>query len=93
MLFAISIISLGIFLLTVFEPRFSLLQISFEQVSAFATVGLTTGITPQLGIEGKIIILLTMFIGRVGPLTIAYALLRQSRANAYKYPEARVMVG
>ncbi|MCX8149173.1 TrkH family potassium uptake protein [Thermaurantimonas aggregans] len=93
MLFAISIISLGIFLLSLFEPQFSLIQISFEQVSAFATVGLSTGITPYLSTAGKIIIMFTMFIGRVGPLTLAYSLLRQTRANAYKYPEARMMVG
>lgn len=93
MLFAVSIISIGIFFLTIIEPHLSLMQISFEQVSAFATVGLSTGITHLLSDGGKTIILLTMFIGRVGPLTIAYALLRQSRANAYKYPEARVMVG
>lgn len=93
MLFAISIISLGIFLLSLFEPQFSLIQISFEQVSAFATVGLSTGITPHLSTAGKIIIMFTMFIGRVGPLTLAYSLLRQTRANAYKYPEARMMVG
>lgn len=93
MLFAITIISIGIFLLSLVEPQFSLLQISFEQVSAFATVGLSTGITPHLSIAGKLIIMFTMFIGRVGPLTLAYSLLRQTRANAYKYPEARMMVG
>lgn len=93
MLFAISIISAGVFFLAIVEPQFSLMQISFEQVSAFATVGLSTGITPQLSNPGKIIILATMFLGRVGPLTIAYALLHQSRPRSYKYPEARVMVG
>lgn len=93
MLFGISIVSLGIFLLTVIEPQFSLLQISFEQVSAFATAGLSTGITPYLSNPGKIVIMITMFLGRVGPLTLAYALLKRSRVNSYKYPEESVMVG
>ncbi|PMB38028.1 ATPase [Fischerella thermalis CCMEE 5319] len=93
MLFAITTISIGIFLLSVFEPEFSLLQLSFEQVSAFATVGLSTGITAELSVPGKIIIMVTMFVGRIGPLTLAYSLLRESKSKSYKYPETRIMVG
>ncbi len=65
----------------------------FETASAFGTVGLTTGITPQLTPAGKIAITMLMFVGRLGPLTIAYAFLRMKKMAAYRYAEERVMIG
>lgn len=67
-------------------------QLLFEQVSAFATVGLSTGITPRLSSAGKVWIILTMFIGRVGPLTAALAVLPRE-ARGIRYPEERLMIG
>ena len=65
----------------------------FEVTSAFGTVGLTTGITPQLSTLGKILIIMTMFAGRIGPLTLALAVaIREERVD-YAYPEEKVMVG
>lgn len=65
----------------------------FEVTSAFGTVGLTTGITPDLSTIGKILIIITMFVGRIGPLTLALAVaIREDRLD-YTYPEERVMVG
>ncbi len=67
-------------------------HLMFEQISAFGTVGLSTGITPRLSAAGKLWIILTMFIGRVGPLTAALAVLPRGPAGI-RYPEERVMIG
>lgn len=64
----------------------------FEQISAFGTVGLSAGITPKLSSAGKVWIILTMFIGRVGPLTAALAVLPRTMGGV-RYPEERVMIG
>lgn len=68
------------------------LQLCFEAVSAFGTVGLSTGITPALTPIGKIAIILTMFVGRLGPLTVAFALTHQRRVT-FRYPEEKIMIG
>ncbi|PZN12752.1 MAG: potassium transporter TrkH, partial [Bacillota bacterium] len=66
----------------------------FEVVSAFGTAGLSLGITPQLSLAGKLLIIATMYVGRVGPLTLAVALARRGRRPALvRYPEERVLVG
>ncbi len=68
------------------------LRILFEVSSAFGTVGLSTGITPILSSFGKMIIMITMFVGRLGPLTLALAVTMGERKLFYKYPEEKVMV-
>jgi trk system potassium uptake protein TrkH len=73
------------------EPRF--IQLLFESVSAFGTVGLSTGITHTLTPLGKIIIILLMYVGRVGPLTIALAAGRRREKGRFRYAEENVMVG
>ena len=96
---ALSVIILALMLLAIFG--FVLLfiedgdpvQILFELVSAFGTVGLSTGITPQLSILGKIIIMVTMFIGRIGPLTLALAIGQRRESITYEYPDEAVMIG
>ena len=70
-----------------------MLKILFEVTSAFGTVGLTTGITPLLTGLGKILIILTMFVGRIGPLTLALAIAMHEEKLVYNYPEEKVMVG
>ena len=69
------------------------LSVLFETVSAFATVGLSTGITDELTVPGRLIITALMFVGRLGPLTIAYAFARGSVPARYEYPEERIMIG
>jgi trk system potassium uptake protein TrkH len=69
------------------------LKILFETTSAFGTVGLTVGITPELTDFGKIVIALTMFAGRLGPLTLAYALGPKSEKELYRYPEGKITIG
>lgn len=69
------------------------LQLMFETVSAFATVGLSTGITPSLSAAGKLVLMMLMFVGRVGPLTVALAAGRSRRRWRFRYAEENVMVG
>jgi len=62
-------------------------------VSAFATVGLSTGLTPELTVHGKLWIIFTMFAGRVGPVTLAMALAMRQERQLVKYPEGKVIIG
>jgi len=91
-MFSIGLVSLVVFILTVTE-EFRFLNLLFETVSAFGTVGLSTGITPDLSIAGRLIITGTMFIGRLGPLTLALALIQRQQPTAYRYPEEAVRIG
>lgn len=70
-----------------------LLDCAFEAVSAFATVGLSLGITPKLLPAGKLIIVLLMFAGRVGLLTLAFTIVRRSQKDAVRYGEENIMIG
>jgi trk system potassium uptake protein TrkH len=90
---SIIIISLSIFSLSIIEKDKELINIIFEVFSAFGTVGLSLGITPSLSAAGKVIIVLTMLIGRVGPLTIAIIFARKRISGAYKYPEDHIIIG
>jgi trk system potassium uptake protein len=80
-------------LLTITEPNKDFLMILFEATSAFATVGLSMGLTPELSPVGKILIILTMFAGRVGPLTIAYAVALHRKPDPFKFPKGKIMIG
>lgn len=80
----------SIILLSVEDVAFE--KALFEVFSAFGTVGLSTGITPQLSPVGKIVITALMFIGRLGPLTIAVILIKE-RIPRISYPEERIAVG
>jgi trk system potassium uptake protein TrkH len=86
---------LGTVILSVTEvqtPGANLSDILFEQLSAFGTVGLSTGLTANLSVVGRLWIILTMFLGRVGPLTIVlWAVVR--RSPGVKLPEGRVLIG
>lgn len=83
-----------VFLLSLLEQNMGFLELVFETVSAFGTVGLSLDITPDLGSISKLLIALTMFIGRVGPLTVAMALSEHGkRKGTYKYPVEDVQVG
>jgi trk system potassium uptake protein TrkH len=68
-------------------------DVVFEAISAFATVGLSTGITPALPPPAQALLVLLMFMGRVGTVTLATALALRSRQNLYRYPEERPIVG
>ncbi|MEK5239522.1 TrkH family potassium uptake protein [Paenibacillus sp. FSL L8-0470] len=85
------IVSVSMVLSTTEERPF--LMILFETTSAFATVGLSMGLTPELTEAGKILISLTMFAGRLGLLTLAYALGPKQGKALYKYPEGKMIIG
>lgn len=76
-----------------FEERVEFMAALFEVASAFGTVGLSTGITPELSSVGRIIIMFTIFTGRVGLLTMAFALTRRQRPANFRFPEERIMIG
>lgn len=80
-------------ILTVTEPDQSFINLLYEATSAFGTVGLTTGVTQQLSTVGKIIIAITMYCGRVGPVTVILALVSKKKKTGYKYPEAKILIG
>jgi trk system potassium uptake protein TrkH len=87
--------ALGVFVLSITESGGAnpgLHHLLFEQISAFGTVGLSTGLTPHLSHAGRLWIMATMFAGRTGPLTGVLLLLRR-RPCAIRYPEGRVMIG
>jgi trk system potassium uptake protein len=73
------------------DPRFVALM--FEAVSAFGTVGLSTGITPSLSAAGKLVLIALMFVGRVGPLTLVLAVGPRQERGRFRYAEENVMVG
>lgn len=68
-------------------------QVLFEVVSAFGTVGLSTGITDQLPPAGEVALIILMFVGRLGPITLASALALRERARRYELPEGRPIIG
>ena len=81
----------GLFLLTITEKAL-FMDIAFEAVSAFGTVGLSRGLTPRLSTAGQWIVIVLMLIGRVGPLTLAFTLANRRRA-LIQYPSAKITVG
>jgi trk system potassium uptake protein TrkH len=89
----------GVFALAITEAelmatgQFTFMDIVFEHVSAASTVGLSTGITAELSAGGKYILVIAMFIGRVGTLTVAYLIGKKVISTSYKYPEGHTMVG
>ncbi len=84
---------LGIaFLLTISEDV-KFIDLLFETVSAYATVGLSKGITPELSTVGKLLITLTMYAGRVGPLTLGFAIVRRGTKPSIRRPEASIAIG
>lgn len=83
-----------IIIMSIFDSSKGFLPLLFELISAFGTVGLSMGVTAKLSIISKLIIILTMYIGRVGPLTIMYALSKKKyREGKYKYPEETILIG
>lgn len=90
---SLGIVSLSSFLIFSFQNNFGFDALLFEVFSAFGTVGLSKGITPFLYPISKVIIIMTMFIGRVGPLTLIYTLRESKEMEGITYPEEKIMVG
>lgn len=90
---AIIWVFLATLILTITEKA-DFLVILFEVVSALGTVGLSMGLTPDLSEVGRVVITITMFLGRVGPLTLAIAITEKARKpQNIKHPEEKIIVG
>lgn len=88
----LGIIGVGTYLLCILEPNIPFLDILFEAVSAFGTVGLSTGITPSLGTASKLLSIMIMYIGRLGPMTIA-TLWYFNKGEGVRYPQGNISIG
>ena len=94
-LLGITGVVMGTLIISITDPDFNILEVGFEVVSAIATVGLSIGGSPNLSVLGKIFIMLFMFMGRVGSLTIFMALASRGvkKNSPIKYPEGKIIVG
>lgn len=91
-LMGLGIIGVGTYLLCILEPNIPFLDILFEAVSAFGTVGLSTGITPSLETASKLLSIMIMYIGRLGPMTIA-TLWYFNKGEGVRYPQGNISIG
>lgn len=80
-------------ILTIVQKDSSFINLFYEAASALGTAGLTTGVTQKLTTIGKIVIMITMYFGRVGPLTVFVAILNRKKKSAYKYAEGKILIG
>ncbi|NJL21825.1 MAG: ATPase, partial [Leptolyngbyaceae cyanobacterium SM1_3_5] len=80
-------------LITISDPQLDFIQILFEVISAFCTVGLSTGITAGLSVFAKLVLVATMYVGRVGVLLLIGALLGDPKPTAIRYPQENLLVG
>lgn len=89
----VGVVMFGVASLVVLNPQFSTDQITFEVLSAFATVGLSTGITANLTAPSQIILCCIMYLGRVGPTTLVASLAARTITRHYRYPVERPFIG
>lgn len=90
---SIGIIFVSIFILALVEPETNLINIMFESISAFTTCGLSTNCQTAFSDAGKLVLIVDMYIGRIGTLTIAYALGQRNKESRHTYPETYFMIG
>lgn len=86
------VIGISVFLVKYFDPQLPLVNVAFECFSAFSTVGLSLGITGELSNPSRIVIIFTMFLGRVGTLTLMVGFLRNIRTLNYHYPSESIFI-
>jgi trk system potassium uptake protein TrkH len=90
---SVTTVIISTILIAITDPHVPFIQLLFEVVSAFATVGLSTGITASISALGKLILVATMFIGRVGIIAFMATLLGDPRPSHIHYPEENLLVG
>ena len=76
-----------------FDPNYLFINTFFEIHSAFANVGLTTGISGNISTFGDIIIIISMFLGRIVPLAIAFLITTQNEYETFRYPNEKITIG
>ena len=89
---SIFVISIAILSISIFDAGKSLLSITFECVSAYSTVGLSRGITAQLSSASKVVLIITMFLGRVSTLTLLIAIVKKAGSEIYRYPSENILI-
>lgn len=89
---SVGILFLSVFVISMFEPELSLFAIAFECVSALCTVGSSLNLTPLLGTDSKLLIVLLMFVGRVGLITLMLGIIRQKKHTKYRYPCGQIII-
>lgn len=92
-LLGVVLVGVAILALLLTEPDLPFAAIMFEVVSAFGTVGLTTGVTPELSHPGRIVLIVLMYLGRLGPLTLGVALMQDRNEQLLHYPQEEVLIG
>jgi Trk-type K+ transport system membrane component len=92
-IFGASWVLFTVFCLSISDPHINIMTIVLKAVSAFSTAGFAVGSVADLSIFGKTIIAISMFVGRVGFLTLAFALSSPVESNKYKYPDTHMMIG
>lgn len=85
-------ISISVIILTILEPKMEITDLTFEVVSAISTVGLGLGITPELSAASKMVVILLMYVGRVGLIGIAMSLVRSHESRPYSLPSENVLI-
>lgn len=90
---SVAMLVLSTVLISITDPKLNFIQLLFEVVSAFATVGLSTGITSSISVAAKLILIVTMYAGRVGVLLLMAAVLGDPRPSRVHYPEENLLVG
>ena len=91
-LLSLVVVCCGTFLLCVLEPELDFVQLLFEEVSAFGTVGLSTGITPDLCTASKLVLIFTMYVGRLGAFTLFSIWIERPEPNV-RYTEEMITIG
>ena len=89
----VAVVVVGVATLRIFDPQFTADQVTFEVISAFATSGLSTGITADLSTTSKLVLCMIMYLGRVGPTTLVAALAARTVDRRFSYPEERPFIG
>lgn len=86
------VLSACVFVLTLWEPQVPVMALLFECVSALSTVGSSLNLTPMLGDDSKLLVIVQMFIGRVGMITLMLGIVRQKKHTKYRYPSGQIII-
>ncbi len=89
---SVCVLFLFVFVLSIWEPHLSIMQLTFECVSALSTVGSSLNVTPLLGDESKLLVSLLMFVGRVGLITLMLGIVKQKKQQKYRYPSENIII-
>ncbi len=91
-LLSLGVILVSVFIISSLEPQLSLMAVVFECVSALSTVGSSLGATPLLGDVSKLLLVVLMFVGRVGLMTLMLGIIRQKKHTKYRYPSGQIII-